>query len=119
MDKSKPHFVNNEVFRFTISLIKASQNRLINEIEISDFRKWKTDFLKIIESNYKKAPCFNFFNGWLINFFNYREYSSIGELAMESIKSISALLDISTQFMKSSDLAYRSFRLSKWSGKDN
>ena len=60
--------VNNEDFRFTIPLIKASQNRLINEIEISDFRKWRTDFLRIIEGNYKKAPCFSFFYEWLSNF---------------------------------------------------
>ncbi len=99
--------VNNEDFRFTIPLIKASQNRLINEIEISDFGKWRTDFLRVIESNYKRAPYFGFFNDWLIKFLHEREYSSISELTEESVRSISALLNISTQFIKSSDLDYK------------
>src|ERR1700743_3529780 len=59
---------NNEDFRFTIPLNKASQNRLINEIEIADFSKWRTDFTRILENNYKKAPQYHFFYPWVKDF---------------------------------------------------
>ena len=108
--------INSDAVRFTIPLIKASQNKLINEIEISDFGKWRTDFLRLIEVNYKKAPCFTFFYEWLDDFLNAKEYSSISELTADSVKSISALLGITAQFLKSSDLEYRSSELQ--SGQD-
>ncbi len=49
-----------------------------------------------------------FFMNGLSDFLHKKEYSLISELTEESVKSISALLDISTQFMKSSDLEYKS-----------
>ncbi len=55
----------NEPFKFTVPLIKASQNRLINAIEISDYNRWKSDFLKSIEHSYKKAPEFSSIFPWL------------------------------------------------------
>jgi hypothetical protein len=100
--------LNNEAFRFTIPLVKASQNKLINEIEVAEFGKWRLEFLKILENSYKKAPCFEFFYDWITNFLNTKVYSSISELTTESIKSVSTLLGISTQFIKSSDLDYKS-----------
>jgi hypothetical protein len=100
--------VNNEDYRFTIPLVKASQNRLINEIEIADFIKWRNDFLKTIENNYKKAPYFIFLYKWLNNFLHSRDYISIGELAEDSIRSVATLLGISPEFIRSSALEYRS-----------
>lgn len=108
--------LNNEAFRFTIPLNKASQNKLINEITILDFAKWRTDFLKAMENAYRKAPCFDFLFAWLKAFLYKKEYSLISELAVESVKSISALLNISTQFMESSGLEYKSSDLQ--SGRD-
>ncbi len=45
--------INGEQKLFTISLSKASQNKMINEIDISDdFIK----FIKMLEMSYSKAP---------------------------------------------------------------
>jgi hypothetical protein len=96
----------SEPFRFTIPLIKASQNRLINEIEIADYEKWKMQFLKLIEFNYKKAPYFSDIYPWLSQFLN-RDYKMIGRLASDSVEAVARLLSLDTEFSYSTDLHYR------------
>lgn len=97
----------NEPYKFTIPLVKASQNKLINEIEISDYNRWKSGFLKIIEHSYKKAPQFSSVYPWLTNFFGESDYTSINHLASSSISSIAELLNMNTNFLFSSDLDYK------------
>jgi len=97
----------NEAYRFTLPLNKASQNRMINEIEITDFIKWRKEFLKLIELNYKKAPFFLAIFSWLNDFLFSKEYRLIGELTADSVKSIAGLLGLTTQFEFSSRLNYR------------
>ncbi|THU41541.1 hypothetical protein FAM09_05390 [Niastella caeni] len=98
---------NNEPFRFTIPLVKASQNRLINEIEIAEYDKWRKDFLKLLELNYKKAPNFSFFYKWLEDFFYSKEYRLIGEITSDSVEQIAKLMNLPTRFLRSSDLSYK------------
>jgi hypothetical protein len=98
--------LQNQAHKFTIPLSKASQNRKINEIEISEYPKWRTDFLKLIAQSYKKAPHFTFFYGWLEKFLSEKEYRLIGELAADSVRGIATLLDLRTEFIRSSDLDY-------------
>jgi hypothetical protein len=50
--------IHNTIVAFTIPLKKASQNRLIKDIEISFESKWQDKLLKTIESGYKKTPYF-------------------------------------------------------------
>ncbi|MEP6727682.1 MAG: WbqC family protein [Bacteroidota bacterium] len=97
----------NEPFKFTIPLIKASQNKLINELEIADYKKWKEEFIRQIEYNYKKAPHFSFVSEWLKEFLYNKEYNLIGELTADSISKLSGLFDLSTDFVFSSALNYR------------
>lgn len=97
-----------EAYRFTLPLVKASQNRMINEIEIADFSKWRKDFLKQIEFNYKKAPCFATIFPWLNDFLFLKEYTLVGDLTADSVQSVANLLQLSTQFERSSQLKYRS-----------
>src|SRR5437016_5023773 len=54
----------NTPLRFTVPLLKASQNRKINEIELSDFPAWRKQFLRSIEMNYKRAPFFDIVFKW-------------------------------------------------------
>src|SRR5882762_4707817 len=49
----------NKALSFTIPLQKVSQNKRINEVEISGYDVWRKDFIKTIEFNYKKAPHFD------------------------------------------------------------
>jgi hypothetical protein len=50
--------VNGEPYWMTLPLIKASQNRLINEIEIFDDLSWKRKILRTVELSYRQAPHF-------------------------------------------------------------
>jgi len=97
----------HEPYRFTISLSKASQNKLINEIEIADYAKWRNDFLKLMVFNYKKAPQFDNFYGWLESFLGSKDYHLISDLASDSIKAIAGLLGIKTKFLHSSEIGYK------------
>lgn len=96
---------NDRSQRFTVSLSKASQNKKINEIHLADFPNWKSNFLKTVELNYKKAPQFKFVFGWLNDFF-LKDYLLINELATESIVAVSRLLGLRTEFNRSSALSY-------------
>lgn len=97
----------NQPLKFTIPLIGASQNKMINEIELSEFSKWRVSFLKSVEYNYKKAPYFSFVFNWLNEFFFAKNYLFINELASESIKAVSGLLKVSTEFKNSGSLQYK------------
>lgn len=48
--------VSGKEYLFTIPLKEASQNKLINEIYLSDDPKWRGKMLKTFEQAYKKAP---------------------------------------------------------------
>ena len=48
--------VNGKESMFSIPLKDASQNKLINEIDVNWDTNWKNKFLKTIEQSYKKAP---------------------------------------------------------------
>ncbi len=48
--------VNGQEYLFTIPLKDASQNKLINEIYLSNDPKWRGKLLKTLEQAYKKAP---------------------------------------------------------------
>jgi hypothetical protein len=48
--------VNGQEYLFTIPLKDASQNKLVNEIYLSDDPKWRGKLLKTFEQAYKKAP---------------------------------------------------------------
>lgn len=98
----------NKAFRFTVSLNKASQNKIINEITIVDFDGWRADFLRLLELSYRKAPFFTFFYTWIKEFLFSKEYESINDLAADSVRSISNLLGVATQFIMSSQLEYKS-----------
>src|SRR5664280_1221353 len=51
--------LNGKEFLFSIPLENASQNKLINEINLFDNFRWKGKLLKTINAAYKKAPMFN------------------------------------------------------------
>lgn len=93
--------VNGEAKLFTIPVIKASQNKLINEINHAIDDKWLKQFYSTIEFNYKKAPYFeDTFS--LIKQIISCNHTSISSLTIESIKAISNHLDITTVFETSS-----------------
>ena len=95
--------INSKSKLFSIPLQKASQNKLINEIHIIETNKWKSDFLKTISYNYKKAPFFKDFYKILEKIINYNEIN-LELFVFYSIQEICNYLEIKTEFLKSSQI---------------
>lgn len=89
----------------TLPLSKASQNKLINEIEISDEENLnRKKLLKQIEFSYKKAPFFQEFfpvvEGFILN-----EKKNLVDYLVHSIVSICYYLEIEFNHVLSSAIA--------------
>lgn len=83
---------------FTVSLKKASPNKLINEIEVSlDTNK----LLKTLKLSYKKAPYFDSIYP-IVKKVLTSGLSTIDELATLSLMTVSNYLEIDTEFIISS-----------------
>lgn len=93
--------VNGKENLFTIALSKASQNKLINEIEVSNPSKSFDQLLKSLEYNYKRAPHFNDVYNLVSQIIN-KPYKTISDLAINSVKLISEYLELKTLFEISS-----------------
>ncbi|OFY92905.1 MAG: hypothetical protein A3K10_08555 [Bacteroidetes bacterium RIFCSPLOWO2_12_FULL_31_6] len=93
--------VNNEEKLFTIPVLQASQNKLINEIALGMDNKWLKDFYSTLEQNYKKAPYYEPTLALIKTIFN-QPHKTISELATTSIIHISNHLKLSTVFELSS-----------------
>lgn len=92
---------NNEAMLFTIPVLKASQNKLINEIELGWDEKWKKQFFTTLEQNYKKATYFEQSIDLIKTIFNQPQIS-IADLTISSIKVVSNYLELKTVFETSS-----------------
>ena len=95
--------VDGKARYMNVELKKASQNRHINKIEITNNKKSSNKLLKTIERNYKKAPYYEEVYNMFYNIMN-KEYSSIADINVESIKRICEYLDINTKILLSSDI---------------
>lgn len=87
--------LNNSDHIFTVPLKSASSYKTIKETEINSqlYPKWRDKFFKTIEQAYKRAPYCETVLPILHDVFD-SEYSSISELAMNSIITVCAYLDI-------------------------
>jgi len=92
--------VNNEKHLFSLELVKSSQNKLINQIEVGGNRE---KLLKTIQMAYKKAPFFCDIYPLLGNILLHEE-NNLAVFLGQSIKKISEFLGLKTQFIYSSDL---------------
>ena len=92
--------VNGKAQLFTISLNRASQNRLINEIEIGDDFQ---NFLRTIEMAYKKAPYFDEVYELLQHIIGYPD-KNVANFIANSLQKISCYLQLNTEFLMSSSI---------------
>ena len=93
--------VNGNEFLFSIPLVKASQNKLINEVEVKLDEKWLLQFYSTLEQNYINAPYFKETVQLIKKVFS-SEYITISDLAVESVKKVTDYLGFKTNFEKSS-----------------
>ncbi|MBL4879795.1 MAG: WbqC family protein [Oleispira sp.] len=86
----------------TVPCVKISQNKLINEIQIStETNEYPENILHTIEQAYAKAPFFTDVFPIIESIF-HSNMGSISTLAASSVKSISKYLEINVDFQFSS-----------------
>ena len=95
--------VNGKVHSFTIPLKEASQNKLINEIYLSEETKWRINFLKTLEQNYTKAPFFSSIYS-LVEGELLKNEETISLLNLNCIKTVSKYLGLKTEFVASTTI---------------
>lgn len=83
----------------TLPIAKASQNKLINQLEIVESK----NILSTIDLAYKKAPYYNSVMPLIENIMNYSKANLVDFLANQ-FNLISAYLGIKTEFVMSSSL---------------
>lgn len=92
--------VNGTQYTFTLVLIGASQNKLINEIDVGDnYNK----LLSTIERSYSKAPYFSVVFPLIKDILINKE-NNLAKFIGYSLRKISAYLEIDTKFIYSSDI---------------
>jgi hypothetical protein len=93
---------NNQDKLLTLPCIKASQNKMINEIKIDLSSKEYSKIKKTISESYKKAPFYFEVMPLIENLF-YSNIDNISDFAIKSILLVSNYLEIETKFLKSSE----------------
>ncbi len=95
--------INGKENTFTIPLIEASQNKLINSISIQNKDLWAKKLLKTIEQSYKKAPFFNEIFP-IIEAVLLSEKKQINELIVLHLHLLCKYLEINTEIVASSSI---------------
>ena len=93
--------LNEKDYLFTIPLIKASQNKLIYDIETAIDEKFKKDFYLTLHQAYKKAPFYVSVMPLITEIIN-TPHKNISMLAIESIKKICVYIGLIKEFKISS-----------------
>jgi len=94
--------VNGLEHLFTIPLFKASQNKLIKDINISFPEFEREKFLKKIEFSYKKAPFFKEAFNLILSVVNTQE-DSLSRYTANSVEAVAKYLNLKTEFYFSSE----------------
>jgi len=92
---------NGKESLFTIPLKEASQNKLINEINVNWDSSWKSKFLKTLDQSYKKAPYYQ----EILNIIEHTlriDNEPISKVIEINLRLICHYLDIKTEIISSS-----------------
>jgi hypothetical protein len=93
--------IDGHAHSFTLPLRKASQNKLIHEIELLDDDGWKGKLLNKIVHAYAKAPFFNDAYPVIEDAIRYPE-ANLSVYLVNSIRALCAYLGIETEIVDSS-----------------
>lgn len=94
--------VNRQKYLFTVPLKDASQNRLINEVEIAD-GDWQEKFLKTVAQSYKKAEFFDETFALIEKIVRSGE-SLIAKMILQSLRLLKDALKINAEIVPSSEI---------------
>jgi len=93
--------VNGQAHMFTIPLKEASQNKKINEIEVSDEKVWREKFLKTLAMAYKKAPMYSQVYPLIESILSF-DRNNLSAFIHNSIISLCNYMSIATAIMPTS-----------------
>ena len=93
--------LNGIEHKFTLPLEKASQNKLIREIDVTSNSKELSKQLRLLEVAYAKAPYFKMVFPLLEKIYSFKELN-LSKFVVYSIKLICSYLEISTEIVESS-----------------
>lgn len=96
----------------TVPCVGASQNKLINEVGVSDDGKWAGKMLTMIEHAYKKAPHYSEVLP-VIEETLYGPAENIAQLAALSVEHTAQYLELDIEFKYSSKAGYNNQELRK------
>src|SRR5437016_2945788 len=92
--KGQPHWL-------TLPLAKASQNRLINEIEIVHDPSWKRKTMRTVELSYLGAPCAGQILPLLLEMLQ-EAHGSLSIFLFHQLRRLADFIDISTRIEQAS-----------------
>jgi hypothetical protein len=95
--------VSGQTHLFTIPLKDASQNKLINEVELSKNDPWQKKFLKTVQQSYQKAPYFQKVFVLIEEIVNL-DVQTVYELTLNALIKTSAFMEIKTEIVPSSSI---------------
>lgn len=95
--------INGKSHMFTLPIEKASQNKAINELNISNWNEFQKKFLKMLTMSYKRAPFFVEVMNLINTTFSASKHN-LAEFLIASINKICLYLKIETITTRSSML---------------
>ncbi|MBR5597730.1 MAG: WbqC family protein [Lachnospiraceae bacterium] len=95
--------INGEPKYYNLPLLGASQNKLINEVNVNLNEREIKKNLYIIRENYKKAPSYNKIYPLLEEVFSCKS-NVLSEYLLNSINIVREYLDIKTEIIMSSNI---------------
>lgn len=95
--------INGKASLINVPLIGASQNKRIKDINSSSDQKWRSNLIKTIEHNYKKAPHFDQVYDILQRVINI-DALSISDFNFKGIKAVCEYIGITTDIVPSSEI---------------
>jgi WbqC-like protein family len=93
--------LNGHEHLFTVPLVKASPNRLINEIELVGRTGWKRKLMDTLDQAYRQAPYFQQVLPLIREIVHYHE-QSLSKYLVHGLSKIKTYLDIATELVPSS-----------------
>ncbi len=93
--------IDGKPFTFTIPVVSASQNKLINEIKIYSLEKFRNNFLKQLKHSYKLAPHFDSGMDYVCRVLD-TESDSLSSLAIRSIEIFCEHIELNKKFLRAS-----------------
>jgi len=98
--------INGEKKYFTVPVKKHTLGQVINQVEMLDFKKWATTFLRQLQNVYSKAPYYKQTIEIIERILFEVKSDSISLFASNSIMEIAKLLNLDVEFKFSSNLDY-------------